>query len=233
MQVQVKDLKGADVEMIEIADAVFGVAMHPAVVHQALVRQRANSRQGTHDTKTRSEVSGSGKKPWPQKHTGRARAGDKRSPVWRHGGIVFGPHPRDYSQDMPRKMRRLAIRCLLSDKLAGGNLVVVQNLDFAEGGKTKEMANLLKALNIQDTALIVTPQAHAAVIKAAGNLPRVRTLPAPQINVGDLLKYRHLIITVDAIRKAEDLWSKGIDRKRGGIPAELAEATGSEERDAA
>ena len=214
MQVPVRDLTGAEVDQIDLNEAVFGVPMRPAVVHQALVRQRANSRQGTASTKTRGHVSGGGRKPWPQKHTGRARAGSRRSPIFRHGGTTFGPHPRDYSQAMPRKMRRLAIRCMLSDKRSTGALVVLQDLNLAEG-KTQGMANLLETLDVRGGTLIVTRDSDEKVIMSARNLPKVKTLPASLLNVGDLLKYEHLVITTDAIRRAEELWARGdIDRHR-------------------
>ncbi|MBF8299000.1 MAG: rplD [Dehalococcoidia bacterium] len=206
MQVPIKDLNGVEVNTIDLNDAVFGLPMNKALVYQALMRQRANLRQGNASTKTRNSVSGSDKKPWPQKHTGRARAGDKRSPLWRHGGIVFGPHPRTYEQALPKKMRRLAIRCMLSDKQRNGDLIVLQDLALGEG-KTKEMADLLKALDASSTVLVVTAHPEAKVIHAANNLERVRTLPAALLNVGDLLKYRHLVMTVDAVKTAEGLWA--------------------------
>ena len=206
MQVPIKDLKGAEVATMDLNDAVFGLPMNRALVYQAVVRQRANARQGTADTKTRNSVSGSGKKPWPQKHTGRARAGDKRSPLWRHGGTVFGPHPRSYTQALPKKMRRLAIRCMLSDKQRNGELIILQDLALADG-KTKEMADLLKVLDASATVLLVTAGADSKVIHAAQNIERVRTLPAALLNVGDLMKYHHLVMTVDAVKEAEGLWA--------------------------
>jgi len=213
MQVPVKDLTGAQVDTIDLNEAVFGVPMRSGVVHQALVRQRANARQGTSDTKTRSEVKGSGKKPWAQKHTGRARAGDKRSPLWRHGGIIFGPHQRDYHQDMPRKMRRLALKCMLSDKQSTGTLVVLKDLNLAEG-KTKEIAKVLEALKLEGSVLMVPAVADAKLAKATRNLEKVKSLPASTLSVGDLLKYQHLVMTVDAVKKAEELWVRDIDRRR-------------------
>ena len=193
MQVAIKDLKGVQVDTIDLDDAVFGLPMNQPLVYQALVRQRANARQGNADTKTRSEVSGSGKKPWPQKHTGRARAGDKRSPLWRHGGTVFGPQPHMFTQAMPKKMRRLAIKCMLSDKQRSGDLLVLRDFVLAEG-KTKEVAEALKALELTGTVLLVTGQADPRVVHAAHNIAAVHTLPAALLNVGDLLKYWHLVM---------------------------------------
>lgn len=213
MQVTVKDLTGAEVGQIDLNEAVFGVPLRPALVHQALLRQRANSHQGTAETKTRGQVSGGGRKPWAQKHTGKARAGSRRSPLWRKGGITFGPHPRDYSQRLPRKMRRLAIRCLLSDKQASANLVVLKELDLAQG-RTKEMAGLLAALDIQGSVLVVTQESDPKVVRSARNLQKVKTLPASLLNVLDLLRHDYLVMTVDAVHRAEELLGREIDRKR-------------------
>jgi large subunit ribosomal protein L4 len=221
MQVTIKDLKGADAGTLELNDAVFAQPMNRALVYQALVRQRANARQGTSDTKTRKEVSGSDKKLWAQKHTGRARMGDKRSPIWRHGGIVFGPHPRGYEQDLPKKMRRQAIRCMLSDKQRGGDLIVLKDMDLA-GGKTKEMAEVLKGLDTGGSTLLVTAAADPKVVKAAHNIDGVWTLPASQLNVGDLAKYQRLVMTVDAVKAAEALWAQDGPRKRAGKTGEVA-----------
>lgn len=213
MQVPIKDLTGAQVDTIDLAEAVFGQPMNRPLVYQAVMRQRANARHGTADTKTRKEVSGSGKKPWSQKHTGRARAGDKRSPLWRHGGTVFGPHPRGYEQALPKKMRRLAIRCMLSDKQRNGELVVLRDAAFAEG-KTKEVREAITALELSGTILFVTGEADPKVVHAARNLESVHTLPASLLNVGDLLKYHHLVMTVDAVKVVEGLWAE--QRKRRG-----------------
>ncbi|MFC1968173.1 50S ribosomal protein L4, partial [Chloroflexota bacterium] len=176
-----------------------------AVVHQALIRQRANARQGTADTKTRGEVSGSTRKLFAQKHTGRARRGDKRSPLLRGGGVVFGPHPRNYRQAMPKKMRRLALRCVLSAKADEGELRVVDQLPL-EQAKTKEMAHILETLGVDSSALIITRQAEANVVRAARNLEGIKTLPAALLNVVDILSCKALIMTVAAVREAEQLW---------------------------
>ena len=213
MKVPVRDLTGNEVDQIDLAEAVFGVPMRSAVVHQALVRQRANSRQGTSSAKTRGEVAGGGKKPWRQKHTGRARTGSRRSPIFRHGGITFGPRPRDFSQDMPKKMRRLAIKCMLSDKHGTGTLTVIQALELSDG-KTQEIVQLLGSLSIQGSTLVVTKNPDDKVKRSARNLRKVKTLPAALLNVGDLLQYESLVMTVDAVRQAEELWSRNVSKRR-------------------
>lgn len=212
MKLEVKDSSGAQAGTIEVSDAIFGVPMNQDLVHQALTWQRTNARIGTQSALTRHEVSGSRRKPWKQKHTGRARAGRTRSPLWRHGGITHAPKPRDHSLRIPRKMRRLAIRCLLSSKHAEGTLIILKDMGIADG-KAKEMAALLKAIEVGGTALIVTREKIESVVRAARNLPGIRTLPAPQLNVGDLLKYQHLVMTLDAVHRAEELWA--------GAPAQV------------
>ncbi len=212
MQVPVYNIGGEIVNTIEVSDNVFGVPFNEAVVHQALVRQRADARQGTHDTKTRAEVAGSGKKMFAQKHTGEARSGDKRSPTHYHGGVAFGPHPRDYTKDMPRKMRQLALRCMLSSKASEGGLKVLDRFTF-EAPKTKEMVKFLNALKLDGTVLIVTGAPEENVIKSARNIPGVKTLPANILNVVDLLSHRALVMTEEAVRKAEQLWGKELSKE--------------------
>jgi large subunit ribosomal protein L4 len=212
VQVPVYNIGGEIVRNIEISDAVFGVPFNDAVVHQALVKQRADTRQGTSDTKTRGEVAGSRKKLFAQKHTGEARAGDKRSPTRRHGGIAFGPHPRDYTKQMPKKMRRLALRCLLSAKAGEGNLKILDQFLF-EAPKTKEMLKILNALKLEKKALIVTAAPDVNLVKSARNIPGVKTLPANVLNVVDLLSHEALVMTEDAVRKAEQLWGDGLSEE--------------------
>jgi large subunit ribosomal protein L4 len=212
VQVPVYNIGGEVVKNIEISDAVFAVPFNEAVVHQALVKQRADGRQGTHDTKTRGEVAGSRKKLFAQKHTGEARAGDKRSPTRRHGGVAFGPHPRDYTKAMPKKMRRLALRCLLSSKAGEGGLKVLDQFTF-EAPKTKEMLKVLDALKLESTALIVTLAPEENVIKSARNITGIKTLPANILNVVDLLSHKQLVMTEDAVRKTEQLWGEGLSQE--------------------
>jgi len=207
MKYQVVDQKGANVRQIDLRDDVFGIEPNVSVVHQALVRHLANARQGTHDTKTRGEVRGSTRKLFRQKGTGRARQGAIRAPHRKGGGIVFGPHPRSYRQDMPKKMRRLAIRSVLSAKARDGELILVDALDFPTP-KTKEMLQVLKAVQANGSALIATPVPENGVILAARNIENVFTIPANQLNVGQLLAYRYLVMTLDAARMAEELWGK-------------------------
>ena len=213
MQVPVYSLAGEVVEHIEISDGVFGVPFNEAVVHQAMVRQRANARQGTTDTKTRSEVSGTTRKLFRQKGTGLARAGSRRSPLRRGGGIAFGPKPRSYRQAMPKKMRQLALRCILSAKAGDGELVVLEQLKLDEP-RTKEMVRILAALGVDSSALIVTSEAEDNVVKSARNLPGIKTTPASLLNVVDLLSYKMLLMTVAAVRKAEQLWGERSSRRR-------------------
>lgn len=207
MDFPVRNIEGETVERVQLEDRVFALPFNEAVVHQAMLRQLANARQGTADTKTRGEVSGSKRKVYRQKHTGRARRGSLRSPLLRGGGVAFGPHPRSYEQRMPRKMRRLAIRCLLSAKASSGELVVVDRLSLKES-KTLEMAQILKALEVKGSALVVTLKPEAGLIKAARNLPRTKTSPAALVNVVDLLSHKFLVITVDGVRCVEDILTR-------------------------
>jgi len=207
MQVPVYNISGEVVKQIEISDDVFAVPINEAVIHQAMVRQQANARQGTSSTKTRGDVAGSSKKLFRQKHTGNARAGSKKSPLRRGGGVTFGPHPRDYSQAMPKKMRQLALKCMLSTKAGDGELKVVEDLNF-EQPKTKEMAQILQKLEIASSAIIVTPEVVDNLVKSSRNLASVKTMPANLLNVGDLLSYRILLMTEAAVRKTEEIWGK-------------------------
>jgi len=207
MEFAVRNVDGETVESVELEDRVFAVPFNEAVVHQAMVRQLANARQGTADTKTRGEVSGSKRKVYRQKHTGRARRGSLRSPLLRGGGVAFGPHPRSYQQRMPRKMRRLAVKCVLSAKASAGELVVLDRLRLKES-KTLEMARILRALEVTDSALVVTLKPEADLAKAARNLPRTKTSPAALLNVVDLLSHRFLVITVDGVRCVEDILTR-------------------------
>jgi large subunit ribosomal protein L4 len=207
MEFSVRNVEGETVERVQLEDRVFAQPFNEAVVHQAMLRQLANARQGTADTKTRGEVSGSKRKVYRQKHTGRARRGSLRSPLLRGGGVAFGPHPRSYEQRMPRKMRRLAIRCLLSAKASSGELVVLDRLHVKES-KTMEMAQILKALEVKGSALVVTLKPEAELVKAARNLPRTKTSPAALLNAVDLLSHKFLVITVDGVRCVEDILTR-------------------------
>lgn len=218
MQVPVYNLAGEVVRQIEISDLVFAAPFHEAVVHQVMVSQRANARQGTHDTKSRSEVRGSTRKLFRQKGTGEARAGSMKSPLRRGGGIIFGPQPRSYRQEIPRKMRRLALRCVLSAKAGDGDLKVLEAWNFAEP-KTRRMVEVLTALGITASALIVTPEPEENVIKSARNLGGIKTMPVGVLNILDILSYKTLLATEAAVRMMEKLWGNG--RKQGGENASV------------
>lgn len=205
MQVPVLNVQGETVEKIDVRDDIFGLSFNEPLVHQALVRQLANRRQGTSDTKTRTEVAGSGKKMYPQKGTGHARRGSIRSPLLRKGGIVFGPHPRSYRQAMPVKMRRQALKCALSSKLTSQDLIVLNELKL-ETVRTRQMEQILSALKVNSPALIVTAESDRNVVLSARNVAKTKTLPASLLNVADLLAYKMLIITTPAVRKVEEIW---------------------------
>ncbi len=207
MQLPIHNLSGEVVDHIEVNDYIFAVPFNQAVVHQALVSQQANARQGTASTKTRGVVAGSTRKLFAQKHTGHARAGSMKSPLRRGGGIVFGPLPRDYHQALPKKMRRLAIRCILSAKAKDSELTVIEELNFAEP-KTRQMAQILAALNVDSSALVVTPESVENVVKSARNIAGVKTMPANLLNVVDLLNHKRLLMTVSAVRVVEELWQE-------------------------
>jgi large subunit ribosomal protein L4 len=212
MNVDVYDLNGAVVGTAELDDTVWGIEPNVAVMHQALVRQQANARLGTHNTKTRGEVRGGGRKPWRQKGTGRARQGSIRAPQWAGGGVVWGPHPRSYKQDMPRQMRRLAVRSALSAKVRDERLTVIDGLGGVEP-RTKAMKAVLAALPTSRSILIVTPNRVEAVRRGAGNLPDVLTIQAPYLNVRDVLKYDRLLVMREAIPVIENILALSDERR--------------------
>ncbi|MCS7246312.1 MAG: 50S ribosomal protein L4 [Thermomicrobium sp.] len=209
MLVPVYDLEGRAVDQIELADSVFNITPNLPVMHQALVRQLANARAGTHDTKTRGEVSGGGRKPWRQKGTGRARQGSIRAPHWKGGGVVWGPHPRSYRQAMPKKMRRLAIRSVLSIKQRENQIVVVRGLTDIEP-RTKVLKSVLARLPLADarSTLVVVDRRRENVRRATGNLEDVKVLVAHNMNVRDGLKYERMILTPEAIDVIHTLWAQ-------------------------
>ncbi len=207
MQIPVYNMAGEVIKQIDVSDDVFTVPFNEAVVHQAVVRQLANARQGTACTKTRGEVTGSNRKLFRQKHTGNARSGNAKSPLRRGGGTIFGPKPRSYAQAMPKKMRRLAIRSVLSAKLKDNELIVLEGFDFTEP-KTKEMAKVLSALKIEKSALVATSEMNLNVIKSARNIPDVKMVPANLLNVVDMTSHKILLLTEAAVRQVEQLWGK-------------------------
>ncbi len=221
MDLVVKNELGATVETIQLNDGVFDVPMNHALVHQAMVIYQSNKRQGTHDTKTRAQVSGGGRKPWIQKHTGRARQGSIRSPQWRHGGVVFGPHPRSYRKALPRRMRRQALKCVLSEKARQDRLVCLEDTGTLDG-KTRSMLNLLDNLGVTGSTLVVTREADEQVVRAASNLRKVWTTPVNLLNAQDLLSRDTVIITLQAARWAESQLGSDTHGRRGHPEPDVA-----------
>jgi large subunit ribosomal protein L4 len=214
VELEIFDLKGQKAGKIKVSDYVFGETVNEAVVHQALLMQLANRRQGTADTQTRSDVSRSTKKQYAQKHTGRARRGGASSPLMKGGGVVFGPHPRSYRQDMPRKMRRLALRCVLSGKMRDGQVKIIKKWELSEA-KTKLMSEILDALGIDNTAIIGVALGNDNVTMASSNLPGIKTTMVAMLSVADLLSYKMLVLDVDAVRRIEELWDKKEAKSQG------------------
>ena len=226
MEIPVTNVRGDIVDRAQVSDALFGAPMNHAVVHQALVMYQQNKRQGTHSTKTRAHVSGGGRKPWPQKGTGRARQGSIRSPQWRHGGVVFGPHPLDHRITMPRKMRHIALRAVLSEKVRQDKLILLDSLSM-EAPSTRGLVNILENLGVMASALIVTGESQEGVVRSARNLQKIWTLPASLLNAEQLLKWDSVIMTLEAVRRAEELWgseapSRGPRDSDAEVPAEAA-----------
>ena len=209
IEVPVKSAAGEVLRQLPLDERVWGITPNTAVLHQAVVAQLANQRKGTHKVKTRGEVAGGGRKPWRQKGTGRARQGSIRAPHWRGGGIVFGPQPRSYHKDLPRKMRRLALRSALSAKLQDGELIVVDSLGL-QTPKTREMVALLDRLGAGGSALVVLAGPDEGVKRAAANLPKIRTAMPGSTNLLDVLKYRWLLMTVDAVEAITRSLSAGL-----------------------
>lgn len=203
--VSVYNIEGKEVGSIELNDAVFGVEINEHLVHMAVVNQLANNRQGTQSAKTRSEVSGGGRKPWRQKGTGHARQGSTRSPQWTGGGIVFAPKPRDYSFKMNKKEKNLALKSVLTTKVAENKFIVVDGLSFDEI-KTKNMVNVLKNLEVKK-ALVVTDDDNKNVTLSSRNIPGVKTAFTNTINVYDILKYDKMVVAKDVISKIEEVYA--------------------------
>ncbi len=205
-KVDVYDLKGKKVSDIELADSIFGIEPNENIVHSVLVNYLANQRQGTQSTKTRAEVSGGGKKPWRQKGTGRARQGSTRSPQWIKGGIALGPKPRSYRYTVNKKERRLAIKSILSSKVLEKELTVVDKLELKEI-KTQTMAKALVDLKVEGKTLIILPENNKNVYMSSRNIEGVKTIVLNNINVFDLLKYTNLILSVDTVKKLEEVYA--------------------------
>ncbi len=219
MQVPVFNAAGEQIEQVELRDDIFGIEPNKAVMHQALVRQMANARQGNADTKTRGEVSGGGRKPWKQKGTGRARQGSTRAPHWKGGGVVFGPHPRSYEKRMPKKMRQLALRSALSAKAAEDQIRVIDAFNL-DAPRTRDMEAILGGLNCNTTALILLSGADDIVTRSARNLDGVKTLRTNYLNIRDLLGHDYLVMSREALRAVEEFFGNGETEAEGETQAE-------------
>lgn len=204
MQVEVKNIAGETVGEVELRDDIFGIEPNKAIMHQALVRQLANQRLGTHKTKSRGEVARTKAKWYRQKGTGRARHGSRNAPIFVGGGVAHGPRPRRYIKKMPRKMRRLALRSALSIKAAEEHIVVLDAIDF-EAPKTRTMVDTLRNLNVDSSAVILLPERNENLERSANNLPDVKTLRAHYLNVRDLLKYDYVIVPTGALTVVEEI----------------------------
>ena len=205
-KIDVYDIQGKKVSDVELKDEIFGIEPNEAVVHSVLVNFLANQRQGTQSTKTRAEVRGGGRKPWRQKGTGRARQGSIRAPQWIKGGIALGPKPRSYKYSVNKKEKRLAIKSCLSSKVLENELVVVDSLPLKEI-KTKEMVKAQNNLKVEGKTLILLPEKNETVQKSARNIEGVKTTLVNTINVYDLLKYKNLVITLDTVKKLEEVYA--------------------------
>ena len=206
-KLQVFNMAGKEVSTVELSDAVFAIEPNKVVMHSAVVAYLANQRQGTHSTKTRSEVSGGGKKPYRQKGTGRARQGSTRAPQWTHGGIALGPKPRDYRLSLNKKVKRLAMISALSSKVAAGELIVVDDIALSEY-KTKKVTAMLSSLGADRKAMIVMPEKNEFVVKSAANIPGVITALCNTINVYDILNCGKMVVSLDAVKKIEEVYAK-------------------------
>ena len=205
MTVDVLNLNGDKVSTIELLDTIFGIEPNQHVVKMAVTQYLANQRQGTKSTLTRSEVRGGGRKPWRQKGTGRARQGSIRSPQWRGGGVVFAPKPRDFSFKLNKKVKRLALKSVLSDRAAQNKIIVVENLNFPEI-KTKEVKKVVDNLKLRK-AMFVTENVNENLVRSAKNLPNVRTAEVSTISPYEILKYDTFVVTVDAINKMQEVYA--------------------------
>ena len=204
--IKVLNMAGAQVGSVELNDAIFGIEPNTAVVHEVVKNHLANCRQGTQSALTRAEVSGGGRKPWRQKGTGHARQGSTRAPQWTHGGIVFAPKPRDYSYVLNKKVKRLALKSVLSAKAAEGKLVVIDTIKM-DAIKTADFRKFLTAVNVDGKAVVVTPAVDQIVVKSARNIPGVLTTPAAQLNVYDLVNAEYLVVDQAALAKIEEVYA--------------------------
>ena len=199
-------MAGAEVGTVELSDAIFGIEPNPVVVHEVVKNHLANCRQGTQSALTRAEVSGGGRKPWRQKGTGHARQGSTRSPQWTHGGIVFAPKPRDYSYVLNKKVKRLALKSVLSAKAAEGKLVVIDSIKM-DAIKTAEFRKFLNAVKVDGKAVVVTPEVDTVIVKSARNIPGVLTTIANMLNVYDIINAQYLVVDQAALAKIEEVYA--------------------------
>ena len=204
--IKVLNMAGAEVGTVELNDSIFGVEPNTAVVHEVVKNHLANCRQGTQSALTRAEVSGGGKKPWRQKGTGHARQGSTRAPQWTHGGIVFAPKPRDYSYVLNKKVKRLALKSVLSAKAAEGKLVVIDSIKM-DAIKTADFRKFLTAVNVDGKAVVVTPVVDGVIVKSARNIPGVLTTPAALLNVYDIVNAQYLVVDQTALAKIEEVYA--------------------------
>ncbi|MBQ9648364.1 MAG: 50S ribosomal protein L4 [Oscillospiraceae bacterium] len=204
--IKVVSMTGRKTGEVELNDAIFGIEPNMTVVHEVVKNHLANCRQGTQSALTRAEVSGGGRKPWRQKGTGRARQGSTRAPQWTHGGVVFAPKPRSYSYVLNKKVKRLALKSVLSAKAADGEIIVVNKIEMDEI-KTKTFRKFLEAVKADGKAVVITPEVNRNVVKSARNLPGVVTTPAKLINVYDLLNAKYLVIDKDALAVIEEVFA--------------------------
>lgn len=202
----IHNINGEKVGELELLKEIFDAEIKEYAVHQVVVAQLANKRQGTQSAKTRAEVSGGGKKPWRQKGTGRARQGSIRSPQWIHGGVVFAPKPRDYRMSIPKTLRRVAMKSVLTSKVRENEMIVLNEISF-EAPKTKELIKVLGNLKVDSKSLIITENVNKNVYRSSTNLENVKVIPVNNINVYDLLNYTKLIITQGAVKKLEEVYS--------------------------
>ena len=203
---KVLNMAGAEVGTVELNDAIFGIEPNPVVVHEVVKNHLANCRQGTQSALTRAEVSGGGRKPWRQKGTGHARQGSTRAPQWTHGGIVFAPKPRDYSYVLNKKVKRLALKSVLSSKAAEGKLVVIDSIKM-DAIKTADFRKFLNAVKVDGKAVIVTPEVDTVIVKSARNIPGVLTTIANMLNVYDIINAQYLVVDQAALAKIEEVYA--------------------------
>ncbi|CDB24600.1 50S ribosomal protein L4 [Clostridium sp. CAG:557] len=205
-KVQVLDINGQKVDEMQLSDAVFGIEPNKVLLHEMVVNYLANQRQGTQSALTRAEVAGGGKKPWRQKGTGHARQGSIRAPQWRHGGIVFAPKPRDYSYTVNKKEKRLAMKSAFSAKVIDNNMIILDKLTL-DDYKTRDIVDMLSAVNANKKTLLVLPEVDKKIIFSARNIPGVKTAQVNTLNVYDILNYDSLIVVRDAVSKIEEVYA--------------------------